>query len=95
MVACDTTQATASDRAKIYINGELQTLRTSTYPSQNYDTGVNTTIVHEINDRPGATLEQPLYATHVHMTDGTAYAASTFGSTDLQQEFGNQNLIQV
>ena len=82
MVACDTTQATASDRAKIYINGELQTLRTSTYPSQNYDTGVNTTIVHEINDRPGATLEQPLYATHVHMTDGTAYAASTFGETD-------------
>jgi len=82
MVACDTTQATASDRAKIYINGELQTLRTSTYPSQNYDTGVNTAIAHEINDRPGASLEQTLYSTHVHMTDGTAYAASTFGETD-------------
>ena len=82
MVACDTTQATASDRAKIYINGELQTLRTSTYPSQNYDTGVNTTIAHEINDRPGATLEQPLYATHVHMTDGTTYAPTVFGETD-------------
>ena len=82
MVACDTTQSTASDRAKIYINGELQTLRTSTYPSQNYDTGVNTAIAHEINDRPGASLEQTLYSTHVHMTDGTAYAASTFGETD-------------
>ena len=81
-VACDTTQATASDRAKIYINGELQTLRTSTYPSQNYDTGVNTTIAHEINDRPGATLEQPLYATHIHMTDGTTYAPTVFGETD-------------
>ena len=82
MVACDTTQATDSNRAKIYINGELQTLRTATYPSQNYDTGVNTTIAHEINDRPGASLEQPLYGSHIHMADGNAYAATVFGETD-------------
>jgi len=82
MVACDTTQATASDRAKIYINGQLQTLRTATYPTQNYDTGVNTTIAHEINDRPGGTFEQQLYASHIHLTDGNTYAATTFGETD-------------
>jgi len=82
MVACDTTQATASDRAKIYINGELQTLRTATYPTQNYDTGVNTTIAHEINDRPGGSLEQQLYGSHIHMADGYAYAATVFGETD-------------
>ncbi len=82
MVACDTTQATASDRAKIYINGELQTLRTATYPTQNYDTGVNTTIAHEINDRPGGSLEQQLYGSHIHMADGNTYAATVFGETD-------------
>ena len=81
-VACDTTQATASDRAKIYINGQLQTLRTATYPTQNYDTGVNTTIAHEINDRPGGSLEQQLYGSHIHLTDGNTYAATVFGETD-------------
>jgi len=82
VVAMDTTQSTSTDRLKIYINGELQTLSTATYPSQNYDTGVNTTIAHEINDRPSASFEQTLYATHLHLTDGTAYAASYFGESD-------------
>ena len=37
VVAVDTTQATASNRVKIYINGEQETV--STQPSQNFDTG--------------------------------------------------------
>ena len=38
--AFDTTQATAADRVKLYINGVQQTL-TGSYPSQNSDTWVN------------------------------------------------------
>lgn len=35
--AVDTTQATASDRAKLYINGvQITSFDTATYPSQNY-----------------------------------------------------------
>ena len=45
----DTTQATASDRAKIYVNGEQVTaFTTATYPSQNVDTLFNMTYLHAI-----------------------------------------------
>ena len=38
-VAIDTTQSTASDRAKLYVNGTRVTaFDTETYPDQNYDT---------------------------------------------------------
>jgi len=37
VIACDSTQATASNRAKIYVNGVQETsLATSTYPAQNH-----------------------------------------------------------
>jgi hypothetical protein len=41
VLSVDTTQATNTDRGKLYINGELQTLSASTYPPQNYDTMMN------------------------------------------------------
>ena len=38
LISIDTTQATASDRVKMYINGELETsLQTATYPSLNFN----------------------------------------------------------
>ena len=38
LVAVDTTQSTASDRVKIYVDGDQQTsFSLETYPSQNYD----------------------------------------------------------
>src|SRR5210317_1798313 len=43
VVAVDTTQATSSDRVKLYINGVQETsFSTETYPSQNHDTEANT-----------------------------------------------------
>ena len=39
----DTTDATAANRVKIYVNGEEQSYSTTTYPSQNMDTDVNST----------------------------------------------------
>ncbi|NBS80081.1 hypothetical protein EBS57_09900 [bacterium] len=47
--AVDTTQATASNRVKLYINGvQVTAFDTTTYPSQNYDMWVNAATIHYI-----------------------------------------------
>jgi len=79
----DTTQSTASDRVKIYVNGEqITSFSTATYPDQNYDYEWNGTQRHTI----GAYYNNQSYfdglLSHIHFVDGTAYPASTFGSTD-------------
>ena len=80
VLSVDTTQATASDRGKLYINGELQTLSASTYPPQNYDTMMNlsgaTQKIGYVFDFFDGSMA------HVHFIDGTQYAASDFGETD-------------
>ena len=88
VIAVDTTQATASDRVKIYINGTQQTsFSPETYPSQNYDCKVNNTVPHQIGyiddaaGGGGSTYFNGLM-THIHFIDGTAYDASAFGQAD-------------
>ena len=84
-VAVDTTQATASDRTKIYINGNLITDFVSgenSYPSQNFDSYVNTTNVVTIGAKPANGDNLDGHLSHFHFIDGTAYAASDFGQTD-------------
>ena len=80
----DTAQATASDRAKFYINGVRETVfATETYPSQNQDSFINTTEPIEIgkrSDNDTQYLESTL--SHIHFCDGYAYTPSDFGSTD-------------
>ena len=81
---CDTTQATQSDRFKLYINGVLETsFSTATYPNQNEDTAVNQAEICRLGCSVVAT--NSFFGgviSHVHFTDGYAYDASTFGSTD-------------
>ena len=84
MLAVDTTQATASNRIKLYINGEQETsFSTSNYMSQNYDTYFN---VNSKFHRIGGRIDNVEYfdglMAHVHFIDGTAYDADTFGETD-------------
>ena len=43
VAAVDTTQSTNTNRAKLYVNGVLQSLGTATYPNQNYDLLMNDT----------------------------------------------------
>ena len=80
--AIDTTQATSTDRIKVYINGTLQTLQSiNGYPTLNYDTNFNNTIAQKI----GTNYENQYFdgsMAHVHFTDGTAYDVSAFGETD-------------
>ena len=88
VLAVDTTQGTAADRVKLYINGTQETSFSSTsYPSQNHDYAVNYSgypmrIGADDSDGNGPYGFFDGLMSHVHFVDGTAYAASTFGSTD-------------
>ena len=81
--AFDSTQSTSSNRMKIYINGVQETLfTTATYPGSYSDYAFNN-IVHEIGQDVGAGSRFfDGSMSHFYGIDGTAYAASTFGSTD-------------
>jgi hypothetical protein len=83
VVAYDTTQATASNRIKVYVNGIEQTaFVNSGIPNQNTDTDYNNTVAQYIGTNDDASGEFfDGYMAHVHLTDGYAYTASTFGST--------------
>ena len=84
VIAYDTTQATTSNRTKIYINGEQVTsFSVSTYPSLNYDSYVNASgYTFHVGTQ---TFDSPYYNGYmadVYFIDGLAYDASTFGSFD-------------
>lgn len=82
MVAIDTTQATDSDRTKIYINGTLQSLSQTQYPNQNTNTFFNATVEHtighqgydEISDFDG-------YMAEINFVDGQQLNPTSFGET--------------
>ena len=82
MVAVDTTQATASNRIKLYVNGaQVTALATSTYPSQNYTPTMNSAVSHQIgNDGTGRLLDG--YLAEVNFIDGQALTPSSFGAYD-------------
>ena len=84
VLAKDTTQSTEADRIKIYINGEQQTLTESQLgiPGQNYEGAINNNVTHTIGNWESNSYYFDGSMSHVHFIDGTAYAASTFGSTD-------------
>jgi hypothetical protein len=82
VVAFDTTQSTASDRVKIYVNGVQETsFSTATYPSQDYQTKMFAqNKIHAFGRSSGYQIDGIL--SHCHATEGTAYTPSAFGSTD-------------
>ncbi len=85
VVAVDTTQATAANRVKIYVNGTQETSLDTTYnyPAQNFDYAFNQTLVHNIGRRGDlASSYHDGYLSHVVMVDGQALAPTVFGETD-------------
>jgi hypothetical protein len=86
VVAVDTTQATASNRVKLYVNGIQETSFSTNNPvSQNHNTNFNTSgQTFRIGDNTWSTGSEYFSGlmSHVHFIDGTAYDASTFGETD-------------
>ena len=80
----DTTQSTANDRVRLYVNGEQETsLTTNTQPSQNYDTLYNGGVDYYIG-RYGWTNADSFNGSmsHIHFCDGQSYAPTEFGETD-------------
>jgi len=82
----DSTQATASDRVKFYMNGVLQNynMQNTDYPSLNYVPAMNNATNHAIggNVYSGFSANAKCIMSHIHFIDGTAYDASAFGETD-------------
>lgn len=82
VVAVDTSQATNSNRVKIYINGsQVTSFSSSTYPSLNEDTAVNSTTEHRIG-KPYDAFYFNGYMAEIHFVDGTALTPDTFGKYD-------------
>lgn len=82
VVAVDTTQATASNRVKMYINGsQITAFNTATYPSQNYNPQMNSAIVHRIGVHDtGENFDG--YMSEINFIDGQQLTPSSFGETD-------------
>ena len=85
VVAYDTTQASASDRVKIYINGTQETsLSASATIPQDTDLFFgNNSSAHHIGNSPHYSPRFfQGYMSHFAYVDGTALAPTTFGETD-------------
>jgi len=83
LIAVDTTQATSSNRVKMYVNGvQVTAFGTASYPSQNYDTGINSTDAHNIGRRPDGQNYWGGYLTENYLIDGQALTPSSFGQTN-------------
>jgi hypothetical protein len=77
----DTTQATSTNRVKIYVNGdEVTSFSTSSYPSQNFETLVNSAASHRIGrnfDSATSTKSLDGYVAEVNFVDSPIFTAAT------------------
>ena len=83
--AVDTTQGTASNRAKLYINGVQETsFSTETYPDQNYDSSANVSGHIQVwgTNKEGTSNDLEGYLAEAHFVDGQQLTPSSFGFTD-------------
>jgi hypothetical protein len=85
VIALDTTQATNTNRVKIYVNGsQVTAFIYSTYPTQNLDVGFfNTTNQHQIGALATGTYGFfSGYMAEMYFIDGQALTPSSFGRTN-------------
>ena len=79
VLSVDTSQATSSDRVKMYVNGVQQAVG-GTYPSQNIDTLINASASHSIGKRNYDSAQYfDGYMSEVIFVDGTALDPTSFG----------------
>ena len=75
----DTTQAVASERLRLYVNGvRVTSFSTESYPALNSSGYFNTNTAHYIGGGPG-TNKLDAYMAEIHFLDGYAYDPSFFG----------------
>ncbi len=82
VIAMDTTQATADNRTKIYVNSEeVTSFDTKVNNTQDTDGMFNNTSVHNIGGR-GSNESFDGYMAEINFVDGNAYDPSYFGETN-------------
>ena len=80
VVAVDTTQSTASDRLKLYVNGvQVTAFDITTNVSQDYETNINTAVEHRIGYNYSYS---DFYLADIHFVDAQALAPTDFGEYD-------------
>jgi hypothetical protein len=84
LIAVDTTQATASDRIRIYKNGTEVAYGTNSNPSQNQNLTINSSGLHKITNFASTTYSDSTYRWNGYLAefvfiDGTAYAPTDLG----------------
>jgi len=88
VVAVDTTQATSTNRVKIYLNGtQITSFSTSSYPAQNYTNILNAANPHVFGKN--ADLSNEFfngYIAETYFIDGQQLTPSSFGETDTLTE---------
>jgi hypothetical protein len=84
VISADSTQATAADRIKIYVNGELITdLANAGTPALNADMHYNGAVAHHISENPAVSSNGlDGYLTEINSIDGQALTPSDFGETN-------------
>ena len=85
MLVVDTTQATASNRVKYYVNGSQITAFSSTdYPTQNSTTTINSAVAHNIGAYTSSQQYFNGYMTEINFIDGQALDPTSLGMTNPQ-----------
>jgi len=83
MLVADTTQATNTDRIKLYVNGVQVTATTvATWPSQNTDLRININSSHFIGQNGANGDFAGGYLTAINFIGGSALTPSSFGQTN-------------
>ena len=83
VIQLDTTQATSTNRAKLYVNGsQITALATAVYPAQNFDGSFNNNVAQYIGTWLGVPAYFDGYLTEINFIDGQALTPSSFGSTN-------------
>ena len=83
VIALDTTQATASNRVKFYVNGvQITAFGTATYPAQNANLFINNNINHRLGSYQPTSNYFDGYLTEINFIGGQALTPSSFGQTN-------------
>ena len=91
VVALDTTQSTAANRLKVYVNGSVITsFSTETYPDQNQQPYINAATRHDIGNKNYIGSDSEYfngYMGEVNFIDGQALTPDSFGETGTYGEW--------
>jgi len=84
VLAFDSTQATASNRIKFYVNGsQVTALDNNTYPTQNSDHKINSTDPHTLGlSQTNTAISYDGYMSEVCFIDGSQLDPTSFGEFD-------------